>query len=606
MKLCMSKRMGSYWRAAISAVLLSLAASLASAQNFFPLQDVHPGLRGVGRTVFQGDRIEEFQVEILGVLQNLGPKQTIILARLGGGPLAETGVLQGMSGSPVYIGGKLLGAIALGFPFSKEPIAGIQPIEAMLADATFSAPPAAGASRLPAVLERSDHQNLTPFGKLAELPTPISLTGFSAATLAAFTPGLRNLGFQPQEGVSAAAANSRQTSIIVRPTPSAALQAGSMISVGLITGDMNMTADGTVTYVDGKRIYAFGHRFLDIGSIEFPFARSEVIASIPTLNSSFKLSVPREWIGTILSDRNAAVAGELGRPSHTVPLTISVRAGSSRARDYHLQVVNDRLLTPFLTEAALFSTIDATERTVGVGTMRLRGEVQFEGALPPLRVHDVFVSDNALAQQVSADAVVTLGFVLSAGFANLHLKNMSFTLEQVESKRQLRLVQAWTSAHEVHPGDPLQITALLEGENGLEVTRTVTYHVPAGAPNGSLNFTVSDANTLNFPDFAGVAASSLRTPERLIETINSYRASDALYVRVWRQEPSFNVAGQLPGGELPDPPPSVMLILADPSASANSNAALTLTRGAEAARLTIPIGDYVVTGAKTIQVEVKD
>ena len=606
MKLCMSKRMGSYWWAAISAVLLSLAASLASAQNFFPLQDVHPGLRGVGLTVFQGDRIEEFQVEILGVLQNLGPKQTIILARLSGGPLAETGVLQGMSGSPVYIGGKLLGAIALGFPFSKEPIAGIQPIEAMLADATFSAPPAAGASRLPAVLERSDHQNLTPFGKLAELPTPISLTGFSAATLAAFTPGLRNLGFQPQEGVSAAAANSRQTSTIVRPTPSAALQAGSMISVGLITGDMNMTADGTVTYVDGKRIYAFGHRFLDIGSIEFPFARSEVIASIPTLNSSFKLSVPREWIGTILSDRNTAVAGELGRPSHTVPLTISVRAGSSRARDYHLQVVNDRLLTPFLTEAALFSTIDATERTVGVGTMRLRGEVQFEGALPPLRVHDVFVSDNALAQQVSADAVVTLGFVLSAGFANLHLKNMSFTLEQVESKRQLRLVQAWTSAHEVHPGDPLQITALLEGENGLEVTRTVTYHVPAGAPNGSLNFTVSDANTLNFPDFAGVAASSLRTPERLIETINSYRASDALYVRVWRQEPSFNVAGQLPGGELPDPPPSVMLILADPSASANSNAALTLTRGAEAARLTIPIGDYVVTGAKTIQVEVKD
>jgi hypothetical protein len=379
-----------------------------------------------------------------------------------------------------------------------------------------------------------------------------------------------------------------------------------MISVGLITGDMNMTADGTVTYVDGKRIYAFGHRFLDIGSIEFPFARSEVIASIPTLNSSFKLSVPREWMGTILSDRNTAVAGELGRPSHTVPLTISVRAGSSRARNYHLQVVNDRLLTPFLTQAALFSTIDATERTVGVGTMRLTGEVQFEGALPPLRVHDVFVSDNALAQQVSADAVVTLGFVLSGGFANLHLKNMSFTLEQVESKRQLRLTQAWSSTHEVHPGDPLQITALLEGENGLEITRTVTYHVPAGAPNGPLNFTVSDANTLNFPDFAGMAASSVRTPERLIETINSYRASDALYVRVWRQEPSFNVAGQVPGGELPDPPPSVMLILADPSASANSNAALTLTRGAEAARLMIPVGDYVVTGAKTIQVEVRD
>jgi hypothetical protein len=610
MNSCMSKPKASPFRRAAPIVLL-LLAPLAAAQNFFPLEDVHPGLHGIGRTVFEGDRIEEFQVEILGVLQNLGPKQTIILARLSGGPLAETGVLQGMSGSPVYIDGKLLGAIALGFPFSKQPIAGIQPIEAMLADATFSAPLPAGARRLPAALERGDHRNLTSRDntspdELAELPTPLSLTGFSAATFAAFIPGLRNLGFQPQEGVSAAAANSRQNSVNVRPSPRPNLQPGAMISVGLITGDMNMTADGTVTYIDGKRIYAFGHRFLDVGSIELPFARSEVIASIPTLNSSFKLSVSREWMGTILSDRNTAVAGEIGRPSHTVPLTISVRSGAASAREYRLQVANDRLLTPFLTQAALFSTIDATERTVGAGTMRLQGQVEFDGALPPLRIHDLFVSDSALAQQVSADAVVTLGFVLSGGFANLHLKNMSFQLDQVDSKRQLHLAQAWTSAHEVHPGDSIQITALLEGENGLEITRTANYQIPAGAPNGPLNLTVSDANTLNFPDFAGVSASSLRAPERLIEMINSYRASDALYVRVWRQEPSFNVAGQLPGGELPDPPPSVMLILADPSASANSNAALTMTRGAEAARIVIPVGNYVVTGAKTIQVDVKD
>jgi hypothetical protein len=609
MNSCMSKPKASPFRRAAPIVLL-LLAPLAAAQNFFPLKDVRPGLHGIGRTVFEGDRIEEFQVEILGVLQNLGPKQTIILARLSGGPLAETGVLQGMSGSPVYIDGKLLGAIALGFPFSKQPIAGIQPIEAMLADATFSAPLPAGARRLPAALERGDHRNLTSRqntspDELAELPTPLSLTGFSAATLTAFMPGLRNLGFQPQEGVSAAPANSPQSSVNVRPSLRR-LQPGAMISVGLITGDMNMTADGTVTYIDGKRIYAFGHRFLDVGSIELPFARSEVIASIPTLNSSFKLSVAREWMGTILSDRNTAVAGEIGRPSHTVPLTISVRSGAARPRDYHLQVVNDRLLTPFLTQAALFSTIDATERTVGAGTMRLQGKVEFDGALPPLRVHDLFVSDSALAQQVSADAVVTLGFVLGGGFANLRLKNMSFQLDQVDSKRQLHLAQAWTSAHEVHPGDSIQITALLEGENGLEITRTANYQIPAGAPNGPLNLTVSDANTLNFPDFAGVSASSLRAPERLIEMINSYRASDALYVRVWRQEPSFNVAGQLPGGEIPDPPPSVMLILADPSASANSNAALTMTRGAEAARIVIPVGNYVVTGAKTIQVDVKD
>src|SRR5262249_48949241 len=161
---------------------------------------------------------------------------------------------------------------------------------------------------------------------------------------------------------------------------------------------------------------------------------------------------------------NTAIAGEIGRPSHTVPLTISVRS-ASRGRDYHLQVVNDRLLTPLLTQTALFSAIDATERTVGAGTLRVQGQVEFEGLLPPLRIHDLFVSDSALAQQVSADAVVTLGFVLGGGFADLRMKNMSFTLEQVDTKRQLRLAQAWTSAHDVHPGDTVQITALLEGEN---------------------------------------------------------------------------------------------------------------------------------------------
>jgi hypothetical protein len=582
------------------ALIFLLLPCSARSQDFFPIKDVRPGLHGVGRTVFQGNRIEEFQVEILGVLQNLGPKQTIILARLSGGPLAETGVLQGMSGSPVYIDGKLLGAVALGFPFSKEPIAGIQPIEAMLAGATFSAAPnsRAGRSTLPIGSAVS-----SPFGNLSDIPTPLAFSGFSTKTMSAFLPGFRNLGLQPQEGVALAAQNSR---LGLAASQAAAVVPGSMISVGLITGDMNVTADGTVTYVDGKRVFAFGHRFLDAGSVELPFAHSEVIASIPTLNSSFKLSAPGEWIGTILSDRSTAVAGEIGRLARTVPLTISVHSTSTTNHDYHLSVVNDRLLTPFLTQTALFSTIEATEKIIGAGTLRLQGRAEFEGNLPPLVLHDMFVSDSGLAQQVSSDAVVALGFVLGGGFKDLHLKNMSFSLDQMDGKRQLRLAQAWASAHEVHAGDTVRITALLQGEDGLEMTRSTDFKVPIGVPAGLLNFTISDATTVNFSDFVGLSQTSLRSPERLIEAINSYRHSDSLYVRVWRQQPSFNVAGPLPGGELTDPPPSVMLILADPSSSGNSNAGATFTRGSELAQLTVPVPGFVVTGAKTIQVDVKD
>jgi len=404
--------------------------------------------------------------------------------------------------------------------------------------------------------------------------------------------------FGPMQGLSAGSPAS--------PVYSGTVVPGSTISVGLLTGDMNITADGTVTYVDAKRIYAFGHRFLDTGTTELPFARSDVIAVIPSLNSSFKVSAPQQWVGSILSDRATAISGEIGRPAHTIPLTVSVTSAATGDHDYHFQVVNDRFLTPFVTQTALFSVMDATERTLGAGTARVRGQVHFEGDIPPLLIRDMFVSDSGLAQSTASDTVVTLGFVLGGGFKNLRVKDISLHLELAEGKRQVRIAQAWASPHEVHPGDSVQVTALLLGEDGRQFTRETTYQVPIGAPTGPLNFTVSDATTLNFPDFAGLSQSSLQTPERLIQTINKFRDSNAAYVRVWRQQPSFTVISPLPGGELTDPPPSAALILSDPADSATSNAAQVLTRGSGVAELVIPVPDYVVTGSKTIQVEVKE
>jgi SpoIVB peptidase S55 len=588
-------------------LLFCLAAALpSSAQEFFPLSQVRPGLHGIGRTVFQGNRIEEFQVEILGVLENLTPRHTIILGRLSGGPLADMGVLQGMSGSPIYIDGKLLGAVALGFPFSKQPLAGITPIEEMLADANFSSP----ANRIgpiaanPQSGPRASVAGVAPapafassFGNLTEISTPVALSGFTARTLQTFAADFRRLGFEPLQGVSAGNPASPQYTGSVAP--------GSMISVELLTGDMVISADGTVTHVDGKRVYAFGHRFLETGTTELPFARSDVVALLPALTTSSKLSAAREWVGTIVSDRNSTIAGEIGRPAHMIPLSVTVQSPQTGIHNYHFQVVNDRLLTPFITQAAIFSTIDVTERTIGPGTLRLRGRIEFEGDRPPLIVQDIFVGDNAVAQQGSADAVVTLGFVLGSGFKDLRVKHITYTLDSIESKRQLRIAQVWASVHELRPGDPIEITALLQGENGLEVTRSATFKVPAGAPIGPLNVTVSDAMTMNAPEFAGLTQSALRTPEELIRVVNHFRGSGAAYVRIWRQEPSFTISGPLPGGDITDPPPSVMLVLADPSASASSNAALTLTRGSQIAELTMPVDDYVVTGSKTIQVEIK-
>jgi hypothetical protein len=593
--------------------LVFAVAQGARAQDFFPLKDVRPGLRGIGRTIFQGNHIEDFQVEILGVIQNAGPKQDIVLARLSGGPLAEAGVIQGMSGSPVYIGGKLLGAVALGFAFSKEPIAGIQPIEQMIADSSF---PAEAMTRpLAQTGARSAQANVRlvygaplrlpslpasafPLENMSQILTPLALSGFTPRTLETFAPEFRKLGFQPQQAVSSGSPSSHNLSGGVQP--------GSMISVELVSGDMSIGADGTVTYVHDKRLYAFGHRFLDSGSIEMPFARSEVIAVLPTLNTSFKLSSPKEWVGTILSDRATAVAGEIGRRARTIPANIAIQSANTGAHSYRMQIVNDRLLLPFLTQTVLFSAIDATERTLGSGTIRLHSHITFEGDLPAMDLHDVFVSDSGLAVQVSSDAVVTLAFVLSAGFDSVRVKEMSFEMEPVQAKRQLYITQAWTSAHEVRPGDSVTVSALLGGENGAQLMRQATYKIPIGAAPGLLNFTISDANTLNFPEFAGMNAASAKTASNLIQLINRYRGAEAAYLRVWRSEPAFSISGPLPGGEITDPPPSVMLILADPSESPTSNTAQLATRGSGIAEIRVPVDGYVVSGAKTVQVEVKE
>src|SRR5580765_3698708 len=311
-----------------------------------PLKDIKPGMRGTGRTVFLGNQIEDFQVEILGVLENVGPKESLILARLSGGPLQHTGVMQGMSGSPVYIDGKLVGAVAMAFPFAKDPIAGIRPIQDMVRTSTSMGPsPPSPAQR--AMLGPAE-RDLTRFfpkpqsalageGRMIEIATPLSFGGFSRATLDAFSPQLRALGLEPRQGVTSGA------KIEPRMGNPADLKPGSMISVQLMSGDLSVGADGTITHIDGNRVYAFGHRFLDIGSTALPFARAEVLTLLANTNTSFKISSAKEWMGKIFQDRNTAIAGELGKRPAMVPVTLNLSRAGKPVESYQMQMVHDTM-----------------------------------------------------------------------------------------------------------------------------------------------------------------------------------------------------------------------------------------------------------------------
>lgn len=554
-------------------------------------------MHGVGRTVFTGSQISDFDVEILGVLENIGPKESLILARLSGGPLEHTGVMQGMSGSPVYIDGKLIGAVAMAFPFSKDPIAGIRPIEDMLR----SSPAAAPASRPQLALAERDLTRRIPRAepvmagdaRIADIATPISFGGFTRATLDAFAPQLRALGLEPRQGISA---GSEAEPKMGNP---ADLKPGSMISVQLMSGDMGVGADGTVTYIDGTHLYAFGHRFLDIGATSLPFARADVIALMPNVNTSFKLSSAREWMGSILQDRSTAVSGELGARASMVPMSLTVTRSSKAVESYRVQMVNDPLLSPLLLQMAVFSVIDRTERTLGAATLRVTGEMEFQNAPATVRLDNLYSAENGAATQVSLNTAVPAAYILQSGFNSLKLKKISLNIEAFDEKRQLNIDGVTLSRHEVHAGDKLQLNVMLTGDDGAETNRKVDYQVPIGAAPGQLYFTVSDASVANLTDFRQILTSSPRSPRQLIDTVNELHPNTRAYVRVWRADPAF----QLEGVDLPAPPPSVSMIL--DGAVANL-LGISSSRNSKIAEMQIEGDGAVISGVKTVQVEVKE
>jgi hypothetical protein len=563
-------------------------------------------MHGIGRTVFNGNKVEEFQVEILGVLENIGPKESLILGRLSGGPLEHTGVMQGMSGSPVYIDGKLVGAVAMAFPFAKDPIAGIRPIEAMVRASNSDAapaslpPPALGQLAAVALGEKDltrriprPEPAMSGDARMIDIATPMSFGGFSRATLDTFAPQLRALGLEPRQGVTSGA---KIEPVMGNP---ADLKPGSMISVQLMSGDLSVGADGTVTHIDGNRIYAFGHRFLDVGATALPFARAEVLTLLANTNTSFKISSAKEWMGTINQDRNTAVSGELGKRAAMVPVTISLSRSGKPIDSYQMQMVNDTLLSPLLLQMAVFSAIDATERTSGASSIRVTGDIEFENAPSMLRINNMYSADNGSAMQASLSAAVSVAYVMQGGFERLKLKHVALRLEAFDQKKQLAIDSITPSRHDVRAGEKLQLNIAFTGENGAELTRKVEYEVPIGMEPGTLFFTVADANIANIADFRQVLTSTPRSPVQIVSTVNNLHPNTSAYVRVWRADPAY----QLEGSDLPDPPASIALILGGSQSSTNG---ITQTRNSKIGEMEVDTGDMVVTGTKTVQVEVKE
>jgi hypothetical protein len=424
--------------------------------------------------------------------------------------------------------------------------------------------------------------------RLTEIATPLWLGGFTRGAFEQFAPMLRAAGLEPVQGLSAGGRPERPMG------DRSLLKPGSMISVQLMTGDLNVGADGTVTHIDGDKVFAFGHRFMATGDSEMPFARAEVMTLLASQNSSFKISSSKEWMGSITQDRTTAIHGVLGRKAALLPVDIRVagRGGVARNWDYHMEMVNDRLLTPLLVQMAVYSAIDATERAAGLSSIGVRARLHTGPGQPPIPFENLYSAELGAPNMVSASLAAPVSAIMQGGFDDLKLTRVEIDIEVENTKKQLQIESLWPSKREAEPGETIQLTALFSGENGQEMTKTVSYTIPAGAQSGPLYFTLVDGAAANLSEYRQFLFAPPRNKPQLLSFLNGLRPNTKAFVRIWRSEPSWQVQGET----LPAPPPSLALLL---------GASTPQTASAKLDEIEMASGGYMMTGSKTAVVTVK-
>jgi hypothetical protein len=567
------------------AALLLLAPSLRGQDDiqFFPLSQIQPGLKGVGKTVFEGDTIEEFQVEFLGVLKNaIAPKHDIILARLSGGPLDKTGVISGMSGSPVYVDGKLVGAVALSFPFAKEALTGITPIEEMVqvvpepgsATAQRAAsidfqiariPGSPDAGRLipqeesgPAIWNKLLPPDSSGSG-FTGYRLPLRLGGFASDVVQAYTGLIRQMGFEPMQG----GAISGGPSVTASKTD---LAPGSMISLLLVRGDLNVNVDCTVTYRKGDKLYACGHRFMLTGPAKIPFAPSRVLVTVPNLASSFKVDSPGPPMGSITQDRFGAIYGVVGDKGASIPVHLRLDSTLNKTTDYYFEIVQEPFLSPLLLNLALVSALSATERVIGPSTLELKGKIRLADSVA-VEIEDVVSGDMNTPNAAGLSVSAPLTYLLSSAFPDLRVESIDLSVVARNEKRVATLEQVWCSKSEVSPGDRIELTAVLRSPSGEAITQKIPVEIPESVSDKTLSLVVGSGSTLNLLQmrFSPLTVSP-RDLFQLVNALNRTRRNNRLYALLMAPQRSFIMQGD----EYPSPPPSlIQTLLADPGVASS-------------------------------------
>jgi hypothetical protein len=573
-------------------VLTLLLTALIAAQPtpIMTADQVKPGMKGVGKSVFFGSRVEEFGVEVIDVMPQAWPRGDMILCRLSGHGLEEAGVVAGMSGSPVYIEGKLVGAVAYGWGFSKEPIAGITPIAQMLE--IWKEKDRLGAA--------GGSGHFAP-GEAAEgfkpLPLAVAVSGLTSALAERIGPALQPFGLVPVAASGRAAVPEPDTSLLVP---------GAAVGVALVDGDIRLSAIGTLTAREGDRILAFGHPMFQAGNVRMPMVGGRIHTVMPSVAGSFKLFSVSSPLGTFTQDRLFGVGGTIGPSPRMLPAT-AVIASPSGTDTYRFRVLDNEDLAPVLTSTALIDAIYQTEGTMEEMTLSTKMTVVLLDSSPANRQSPFASRRSVVVEHRYADTDPAtnllkavrneLDVLFRNRFLAVRVESIALQLEFKPGRELTWLTTAAADRRTVKPGQVVNVRLGLRDFRGDQSERTVAVRIPASVRAGNLRLVIGQHDSLMM--FENMRAPGLLEPrsfQALLDLFSRTGRENELVVAGYSSVPGVTIGDK----ELVALPPSLKSVLVNPRAESP----LQLTGEGLVLEQTV-LFDRVVSGVARVELEVK-
>ena len=578
--------------------------------EIMPLRDVKPGMKGTAWTVFQGAEPEPVPIEIIGLSKNMwGPNQDVILGKMGGKAI-RTNVAAGMSGSPVYINGKLVGAVALRLSvFSPDAICGITPIELMLEINDFDksrpedahTPEKLQTPTRPAAQGAQVAGGGLDFQTLVPIDSPLALSGITESALREFGPMFQGMGIHAvQAGGGGSAVHTN------KPAPGweHALNPGDSVAGLLVDGDMSATVFGTVTYNDGKRVLAFGHPMFNLGPINMPMSKSEVVTVLASTYQPSKMANATDVVGSLRQDRHSGIMGVLGTTSEMIPVTMKVRSLDDKEavrgqKEFHFNVFVHQKWTPYLMMLTLYNSISGLNDFVDEATYRLNGKVELNGT------GNIALSTMAASGDMPMPAPMALAGWFGDKFNRLYLNNINVpnvksvnvTVDLIPDRRVAVIENAWAADTEVQPGEEVPVKVFLRPYRGDLIQRDFKVKIPEGLAKGDHRILLSDADTVNrMQSIAGFANRYMDLPET-VSLINQERTNNKLYVSLVQASPTVYYDDKT----LPSLPSSVLNVM---QAGRAANRGLITSPETASQQMALPF-DYLVTGSCSLRIHVK-